>query len=666
MLNKVAKIIRGLSVDAIEKANSGHPGLPLGCAEIGSVLFAEIMKYDPKDPDWPNRDRFILSAGHGSVLLYVLLHLSGYEVTLEDIQNFRQIGSKTPGHPEYGYTPGVETTSGPLGQGLANGVGMALAEKMMAEKFNTDKYNIVDHYTYVLASDGCMMEGITSEAASLAGHWGLEKLVVIYDQNRISLASKTDLTFTESVADRYRAYNWQVIENVNGHDIDEVRAALMKSREKNNNKPILIMARTHIGCGAPTKQDSYTAHGAPLGKEEVEGLKKNIGLPLDELFYISDDVKTFFKQKEAELRKSREKWEEDFVSWSGEFPEKKKEWEEGIYLQVPDKFDFSDINFDENIATRSASGKILNKVAEKIPYIIGGSADLSPSTKTYLNELPEVQKGSFNGRNIRFGVREHAMGAICNGISLHKGLRPYCSTFLIFSDYMRPTIRLAAMMNLPVVYIFTHDSIYVGEDGPTHQPIEQLESLRIIPNLKVIRPADSEEVKAAWQVTLERKEGPTALILSRQNLPRLRESLSMNDFRKGGYVVFDDNTNPDVVISASGSEVSTALQVKDLLIRNNITCRVVSVPDLEAFASQDKSYREEVLNSVNNSIQVVIEAATGQSWYEVIPTLSLGIFIRRFGESGPGNEVARNLGFDAEKISNKIIEKISLKNKQGK
>jgi transketolase len=666
MLNKVAKIIRGLSVDAIEKANSGHPGLPLGCAEIGSVLFAEIMKYDPKDPDWPNRDRFILSAGHGSVLLYVLLHLSGYEVTLEDIQNFRQIGSKTPGHPEYGYTPGVETTSGPLGQGLANGVGMALAEKMMAEKFNTDKYNIVDHYTYVLASDGCMMEGITSEAASLAGHWGLEKLVVIYDQNRISLASKTDLTFTESVADRYRAYNWQVIENVNGHDIDEVRAALMKSREKNNNKPILIMARTHIGCGAPTKQDSYTAHGAPLGKEEVEGLKKNIGLPLDELFYISDDVKTFFKQKEAELRKSREKWEEDFVSWSGEFPEKKKEWEEGIYLQVPDKFDFSDINFDENIATRSASGKILNKVAEKIPYIIGGSADLSPSTKTYLNELPEVQKGSFNGRNIRFGVREHAMGAICNGISLHKGLRPYCSTFLIFSDYMRPTIRLAAMMNLPVVYIFTHDSIYVGEDGPTHQPIEQLESLRIIPNLKVIRPADSEEVKAAWQVTLERKEGPTALILSRQNLPRLRESLSMNDFRKGGYVVFDDNTNPDVVISASGSEVSTALQVKDLLIRDNITCRVVSVPDLEAFASQDKSYREEVLNSVNNSIQVVIEAATGQSWYEVIPTLSLGIFIRRFGESGPGNEVARNLGFDAEKISNKIIEKISLKNKQGK
>ena len=662
MLNQIAKIIRGLSVDAIERANSGHPGLPLGCAEIGSVLFAEIMKYDPKEPDWPDRDRFILSAGHGSILLYVLLHLSGYDITLEDIKNFRKIGSATPGHPEYGYAPGVEVTSGPLGQGLANGVGMALAEKMMAEKFNTEQYNIVDHYTYVLASDGCMMEGITSEAASLAGHWGLEKLVVIYDQNRISLASGTDLTFTESVADRYRAYNWQVIENVNGHDIDEVKAALMKAREKNNNKPILIMARTHIGFGAPTKQDSYTAHGAPLGKEEAEGLKKNIGLPIDELFYISDEVKTYFKQKEVEFRKSREQWQEDFVSWSEEFPEKKKEWEKGIYLKVPDKLDFCDVNFDEKIATRSASGKILNQVAEKISYIIGGSADLSPSTKTYLDKFPEVQKGSFNTRNIRFGVREHAMGAICNGISLHKGLRPCCSTFLVFSDYMRPPIRLAAMMGLPVVYIFTHDSIYVGEDGPTHQPIEQVESLRLIPNLKVIRPADSEEVKAAWQVVLERKEGPTALILSRQNLPRLKQMLDINVFRKGGYIVYDSNNKPDVVISASGSEVQTALQVKEILEKNNIFCRVVSIPDREAFAKQDKTYREKVLGGAN-ILQVFIEAATGQGWYEVIPQLSLGIFIRRFGESGPGNEVARNLGFDAEKISSKIIEKISLKNK---
>ena len=662
MLKEVAKIIRGLSVDAIEKANSGHPGLPLGCAEIGAVLFGEIMRYDAKRPDWADRDRFILSAGHGSMLLYALLHLAGYDVTMKDLQNFRQLGSSTPGHPEYGYTPGVEATTGPLGQGLANAVGMALTEKILAAKFNTENYNIIDHYTYALASDGCMMEGITSEAASLAGHWGLEKLVVIYDQNCISLACGTDLSFTESVADRYRAYNWQVIENVDGHNIDELKAAFMKAKEKNN-KPVLIIARTHIGYGAPTKQDSHTAHGAPLGREEVDGLKKNIGLPLDKPFYISEEVKEYFKEKEKDLRQKREKWEEKFEKWAKELPEKKKEWDRGINLEVPAGDEFSQLEFTEKVATRSASGKILNKIAEKIDYIIGGSADLSPSTKTYLDKFPEVQKDCFEARNIRFGVREHAMGAICNGISLHKGLRPYCSTFLIFSDYMRHTIRLAAMMKQPVIYIFTHDSIYVGEDGPTHQPIEQLESLRVIPNLKVIRPADSEEVKAAWNLILERKDGPTALILSRQNLPRLKDNLTLEDFRKGGYIVYDSNDNPDVVISASGSEVHTGLQVKDLLLEKNISCRVVSVPDLEAFKSQDKVYRENVLNSDNNSTQVVIEAATGHSWYEAIPQLSLGVFIHRFGESGPGDEVAQYLGFDAEKIANKIFEISSSKNK---
>ena len=659
MLKEVAKIIRGLSVDAIEKANSGHPGLPLGCAEIGAVLFGEIMRYDAKRPDWADRDRFILSAGHGSMLLYALLHLAGYDVTLKDLQNFRQLGSSTPGHPEYGYTPGVDATTGPLGQGLANAVGMALTEKILAAKFNTENYNIIDHYTYALTSDGCMMEGITSEAASLAGHWGLEKLVVIYDQNCISLACGTDLSFTESVADRYRAYNWQVIENVDGHNIDELKAAFMKAKEKNN-KPVLIIARTHIGYGAPTKQDSHTAHGAPLGREEVDGLKKNIGLPLDKPFYISEEVKEYFKEKEKDLRQKREKWEEKFEKWAKELPEKKKEWDRGINLEVPAGDEFSQLEFTEKVATRSASGKILNKIAEKIDYIIGGSADLSPSTKTYLDKFPEVQKDCFEARNIRFGVREHAMGAICNGISLHKGLRPYCSTFLIFSDYMRHTIRLAAMMKQPVIYIFTHDSIYVGEDGPTHQPIEQLESLRVIPNLKVIRPADSEEVKAAWNLILERKDGPTALILSRQNLPRLKEKLSMEDFRRGGYIVYDSNDNPDIVISASGSEVHTGLQVKDLLLEKNITCRIISVPDLEAFANQGKAYQEKILNSGNNSTQVVIEAATGHSWYEAIPQLSLGVFIRRFGESGPGDEVAQYLGFDAEKIAQKIIK---IKNK---
>jgi transketolase len=656
MLNQVAKIIRGLSVDAIEKANSGHPGLPLGCAEIGSVLFAEILRHDPQEPNWPDRDRFILSAGHGSILLYVLLHLSGYDITLEDIKNFRQIGSVTPGHPEYGHTPGVEVTSGPLGQGLANGVGMALAEKMLAAKFNTEEYNIVDHYTYVLASDGCMMEGITSEAASLAGHWGLGKLIVIYDQNCISLACGTEVTFTESVADRFRAYNWQVIEEVNGHDINEVRAALMKAKE-NKDKPVLIIARTHIGYGAPTKQDSHTAHGAPLGTAEVEGLKKNIGLPIDKPFYISDEVKEYFQKKKTGFAQSRKEWEEKFVRWSKKFSGKRKEWDRGIHLELPHNFDFLEMDFSEKIATRSASGEILSKIAEEVSYIVGGSADLSPSTMTYLDKFPEVKKNYFDARNIRFGVREHAMGAICNGMSLHKGLRPYCSTFLVFSDYMRPAIRLAAIMNLPVVFIFTHDSIYVGEDGPTHQPIEQLESLRLIPNLKVIRPADSEEVKATWQIVLERKDGPTVLILSRQKLPLLKKVLDINDFRKGAHIVYERGNKLDVTISASGSEVQTALQVKDILEKDNISCRIVSIPDREAFANQNQDYREKIIGG-RDKFQVVIEAATGQGWWEVIPGLSLGIFIRRFGESGPGDEVAKKVGFNPEKIAEKIILKI--------
>jgi transketolase len=656
MLNQVAKIIRGLSVDAIEKANSGHPGLPLGCAEIGSVLFAEILRHDPQEPNWPDRDRFILSAGHGSILLYVLLHLSGYDITLEDIKNFRQIGSVTPGHPEYGHTPGVEVTSGPLGQGLANGVGMALAEKMLAAKFNTEEYNIVDHYTYVLASDGCMMEGITSEAASLAGHWGLGKLIVIYDQNCISLACGTEVTFTESVADRFRAYNWQVIEEVNGHDINEVRAALMKAKE-NKDKPVLIIARTHIGYGAPTKQDSHTAHGAPLGTAEVEGLKKNIGLPIDKPFYISDEVKEYFQKKKTGFAQSRKEWEEKFVRWSKKFSGKRKEWDRGIHLELPHNFDFLEMDFSEKIATRSASGEILSKIAEEVSYIVGGSADLSPSTMTYLDKFPEVKKNYFDARNIRFGVREHAMGAICNGMSLHKGLRPYCSTFLVFSDYMRPAIRLAAIMNLPVVFIFTHDSIYVGEDGPTHQPIEQLESLRLIPNLKVIRPADSEEVKATWQIVLERKDGPTVLILSRQKLPLLKKVLDINDFRKGAHIVYERGNKLDVTISASGSEVQTALQVKDILEKDNISCRIVSIPDREAFANQNQDYREKIIGG-RDKLQVVIEAATGQGWWEVIPGLSLGIFIRRFGESGPGDEVAKKVGFNPEKIAEKIILKI--------
>lgn len=655
MLTEVAKTIRGLSVDAIEKANSGHPGLPLGCADFGAVLFGEILKHDPEKPDWLDRDRFILSAGHGSMLLYALLHLSGYDITIEDIMNFRQIGSKTPGHPEYGITPGVEVTSGPLGQGFANGVGMALAEKMLAEKFNEEDFDIINHYTYVLASDGCMMEGITSEAASLAGHWGLEKLIVIYDKNQISLAGRTDLIFTESVADRFRAYNWRVIDNVNGHDFDELKAALMKAREKSD-KPVLIIVQTHIGYGAPTKQDSHTAHGAPLGKEEVVGLKRNLGLPADKPFYISDEVRKYFQNRKTELKILRKQWDEKFALWSKNFPEKRIQLDESIDLKIPGKMRFWKTDLAEKIATRSSSGEILNNIAQEVPYIVGGSADLSPSTMTYLENFSELQKNSYNGRNIRFGVREHAMGAICNGLALHKGIRPYCSTFLVFSDYMRPSIRLAAIMNLPVIFIFTHDSVYVGEDGPTHQPVEQLESLRIIPNLQVIRPADSDEVKVAWQNILEKKEGPSVLILTRQKLSSLSKYQGIRDISRGGYIVYEGGKNPGVVISASGSEVETALQVKDILEREHIPCRVVSIPDRETFARQDFQYKESILN-LGKSLQAAIEAATGQGWYEVIPGLSLGIFIRRFGESGPGDQVAALLGLEPGKIARLILER---------
>ncbi len=654
MLTEVAKTIRGLSVDAIEKANSGHPGLPLGCAEIGAVLFGEILKHDPEKPDWFDRDRFILSAGHGSILLYVLLHLSGYNITIQDITNFRQIGSITPGHPEYGITPGVEVTTGPLGQGFANGVGMALAEKILAEKFNNESLDIINHYTYVLAGDGCMMEGISSEAASLAGHWGLGKLIVIYDSNNISLAGKTDLIFSESVADRFRAYNWRVIDNVNGHDIDELRGAFLKAKEKED-RPVLIIAKTHIGYGAPTKQDSHTSHGAPLGEKEVLGLKKNFGIPADKLFYIDDKVKEYFKERKVVLKGYKKQWDEKYTIWAEKFPEKRRELEESIDLIIPEEMQFSQIALNDNYATRNASGDILNKIADEITYLIGGSADLEPSTMTYLDKYPEIQKNFYNGRNIRFGVREHAMGAICNGLALHKGILPYCSTFLVFSDYMRPAIRLAALMKLPVIFIFTHDSVYVGEDGPTHQPVEHLESLRIIPGLQVFRPADNDEVKVAWQNILNKKDGPSALVLTRQKLPLLQKIGNLNDISRGGYIVYDSEKTPEIVITASGSEVVTALEVKDILKEKSISCRVNSVPNRELFALQEANYKDGILCS-NEAIQVVIEATTGQGWYEIIPNLSIGIFIRRFGESGPGEQVASLLGLDPKMIADTILK----------
>lgn len=499
MLNEISNIVRGLAADSVEDANSGHPGLPIGCAEIGTALYADLMKHDPQKPDWPDRDRFVLSAGHGSALQYALLHLSGYDLVLEELKKFRQPGSKTPGHPEYGMTPGIETTTGPLGQGLANAVGMALAEEIKAAEFNTDQHKIVDNYTYSIAGDGCMMEGVSSEAASLAGHLALDKLIVIYDDNDISIAGSTDLTFTENVADRFKAYNWHVIEDVDGHNINQIKDAV-KAAKAEKSKPSLIMAKTKIACGAPTKEGTAAAHGAPLGEEEIRGLKENIGIPADKKYYISEEVKEYFAERKVELEAERKKWEEEFAEWAEINPVLKEKWDKAEALLLPEnlKETLEELEIETPNATRKASGAVLRKLADEIDYLLGGSADLAPSNKTYLDKYAEIQPGNYQGRNIRFGVREHAMGSIVNGMALHGGLRPFAATFLVFSDYMRPSLRMAALMKLPIIYVFTHDSIYIGEDGPTHQPVEHLEALRVIPGLKVLRPADEEETKAAW------------------------------------------------------------------------------------------------------------------------------------------------------------------------
>ena len=662
MLNKVPNIVRGLSVDMIEKAKSGHPGLPLGCAEIGSVLFGDILKHDPTLPDWPDRDRFVLSAGHGSSLLYSLLHLSGYDLSLDDLKSFRQFNSKTPGHPEYRETPGVEISTGPLGQGFANAVGMALAEKMLAVRFNTEDYKIVDHYTYTLLGDGCMMEGITSEAASLAGHLGLEKLIAIYDNNKICLAGETKDTFTELTADKFKALGWKVIDNVDGHKIKEIKDALIEAKSSKD-KPTLIIANTHIGYGAPTKQDSSSCHGSILGKEETEGLKKNLRLSLEEKFYITPKVKEFFKNRKEQLIKERERWQQEFEKWTKRYPNLHEQWNDALNLTISQNLELESLEIKSPVATRESSGNVLNKLGDKIPYLIGGSADVAPSTKAYLNKYKDIQKSNFNGRNIRFGVREHAMGAISNGIAAHKGFRVYCSTFFVFSDYMRSSIRMAALMKLPIIYIFTHDSIYAGEDGPTHQPVEQLESLRLIPNLKVIRPADEEEVKWAWEETIKEKEKPTVFVLSRHNLPHIEKIQGKEEFSKGGYIVAkEEKGKPEVILIASGSEVSLAVEVRLILKVKGIANRVVSIPDRGEFLKQDNKYIKEILGP-KDTLRIIIEANNGQGWYQLLGNSYLTVLMKTFGKSAPPQKVADYFGFNSKKIAEKIIIKLNIKKK---
>jgi len=642
--------IRFLAVDAVEKAASGHPGLPMGGAAAGYTLWTQFLKHCPDAPDWADRDRFILSAGHGSMLLYALLHLFGYELSLEEIKNFRQWGSRTPGHPEFGHTPGVETTTGPLGQGFGNAVGMAIAERRLAAEFNRPGYPLVDHYTYVYAGDGCMMEGISSEAASLAGHLKLGKLICLYDDNKITIDGSTDITFTEDVGKRFEAYGWQVLKVKEGNRVEMLSEAITEARQETD-RPSLIMVQTEIGYGSPGKQGTAGVHGAPLGAEEVVETKKNLGWPLEPDFYVPPEVYEHFLGFKETLRARKEEWDALLSDYRHEYPELAERWDSWFSGQVPDElendsrlWDFD----DQPLATRAASGQVMQVLAEYLPNMIGGSADLNSSTKTGLKQFSDFQADNPGGSNIHFGVREHAMGAILSGLCLHGGLRPFGSTFLVFFDYMKPSVRLAALMGLPVVYVYTHDSIAVGEDGPTHQPVEQLSHLRSIPNMHVLRPADGRETAAAWLHALQRRCGPTALILSRQKLPQLEGS--GKEALRGGYIIHREKSgSPELIIIASGSELEPALKAASKLEDNGRSVRVVSMVSRELFLAQDEAYKEEVLPSAADK-RLIVEAALPAGWESFTCSGGMVIGLDAFGASAPGPEVMEKKGFTVENL----------------
>ncbi len=648
--------IRTLSMDAVQKANSGHPGAPMGLAPAGYVLWTRVMKHNPKNPGWLDRDRFVLSAGHASMLLYSLLHLTGYDVTLDDIKQFRQWGSNTPGHPEFGHTPGVETTTGPLGQGFANAVGLAMAERHLAARFNRKGYEIVDHFTFMMCGDGDMMEGISSEAASLAGHLGLGRLICIYDDNKISIEGSTEITFTEDVALRFKAYNWHILKVDDGNDIDAIFNALQKAKAETE-RPSLIVLRTHIAFGSPNKQDTADAHGAPLGEEEVRLTKKVLGVPEAPFFLIPEQALNKFRRcieagKEAEAR-----WQENYLAYSKEYPDLAKQWVDAMSGFLTSGWDDKIPEFsvaDGPIATRAASGKVLNAIADKIPTLIGGSADLAPSNKTYMDNSLEFQNHAYEGRNIRFGVREHAMGGIMSGMFLHNGLRPYGGTFLVFADYMRPAIRAASLMNLPIIYVFTHDSIAVGEDGPTHQPVEQLASLRAIPGLTVIRPADASETAQAWRHAVKNTRGPVALILSRQKLPVLNPDTIENGLTDGAYILVDCEGKPDIILIATGSEVHIALEARKRLALENIAARVVSMPSWELFEKIPQEYKDRVLLP-DVTVRLAIEAGSPMGWEHYVGNRGAIIGMNGFGASAPGGTVMKQFGFTPENIVQKAM-----------
>jgi len=647
--------VRVLAADAVQKANSGHPGTPMGLAPVGHVLWSDIMNYNPKNPKWANRDRFILSCGHACLLQYSFLYLTGYPLTLDDIKDFRQLHSKTAGHPEYGLLPGIEVTTGPLGQGFANGVGFAIAQKYMAARFNKPGFDLFNYSIYTICSDGDMMEGITSEAASIAGHLKLGNMIYLYDDNHISIEGSTDLTFDEDVAQRFEAYDWHVQVLADGNDLAALSAAI-KNAQKEVNRPSLIKVRTHIGYGSPNKQDTAAAHGSALGADEVRLVKENFGFDPDKSFVVPDEVLNYYREAGAKGIEKEKEWNILYNNYKEKYPELAAEYELLSSGKLPAGWDEKLPLFKsgEKMETRSASGKTLNAIADFLPNLIGGSADLAPSTDTNLEKYKSFSKENRNGRNFHFGIREHSMGAILNGMALSNYLIPYGATFLVFSDYMRPPIRLAAIMKIRPIFIFTHDSIALGEDGTTHQPVEQLIGLRSVPNLTVIRPADANETAQAWRVALEHTSGPVALILTRQKIAIIDQEkyTKAAELEKGAYILSDSKTTPDIILIATGSEVELVLAAQEELKQQDIAARVVSMPSWELFEEQNDSYKEKIFPASIRK-RLAVEAGSSLGWLRYVTDDGDVIGVNKFGESAPGEQVMAEYGFTVENVIKK-------------
>ena len=661
--------LRFLSVDAVQKAKSGHPGLPLGAAAIAYVLWTRFLKHHPANPGWFDRDRFVLSAGHGSMLLYSLLHVTGYALPLEEIKQFRQWGSMTPGHPERGLTPGVETTTGPLGQGFGNGVGLAMAEAHLAARYNRPGFKVVDHHTYAIVSDGDLMEGIASEAASLAGHLQLGKLIYLYDNNQVTLSAGTAITFTEDCARRFEAYGWHTQAVTDGNDLAAIARALHRARAETQ-RPSLILLRTHLGYGSPHKQDTFEAHGSPLGAEEVRLTKENLGWPTEPPFFLPEPVRAHFREALGRGERAEAEWNDKLSAYAQAFSEPARELRELMRGELPAGWDAAIPRFPadaKGMATRVASGKIMTAIAPRLPALIGGSADLDPSTYTALKGLGDFEPSgaaasdrqgsdgggwSYAGRNLHFGVREHAMGSIMNGLAAHGGTVPFGATFLVFSDYMRPAIRLAALMGLHVIYVFTHDSIALGEDGSTHQPVEQLAGLRAIPRLIVIRPGDANETAVAWRIALATRDRPVALVLTRQDLPTLDRAqfAAADGLRRGAYILADaPNGKPDLILIASGSEVALIVEARRTLLENNVQARIVSMPSWELFEAQPPEYRDTVLPPAVGA-RLAVEAGVSQGWHRYVGSCGDVLAVDRFGASAPGDVMLREYGFTVDNV----------------